>query len=157
MGDEDIKIYFRFEADFGEGYTCTTKSYKYMGEKGILFIDGKIKHKSSIVGSMSGYYVKRDSRLNFHDTCDIVSEELNLIALDLFRKSGKLRKVVWQNELEPEVLEACGFGGFLNIEVLKVEKDHRKKDLGFKYLQHLLNSMVEDWSWSISVIVPEVE
>ena len=105
-----------------------------------------------IVGALSGWLVNRHWRSNFFESCDSISAELQLLANVLFHQSGRLQKIQWSKEFNFDVLERCSSGVFLSIYNISIRKAHRGKDLGYRYLQHLFQSL--HGQWTISVIVP---
>ena len=142
-----------YTADLGDGYTCTTKLLDF--EEDATEVKGEIMYNNKQVGSMDGWLVARGWRNNFYSSCDAVSAELQLLANVLFHRTGRLNKMLWRTEFTSEQIIDHSHGNFLNIDIIRVEEAHRKKDLGFKYMQHLFEAL--EGQWTISVVVPGLE
>ena len=126
----------------------------YDNEDGYKHIEGKIMHQSKEVGTLTGYLINRNFRSNFFEVCDSISGEMQLLSNVLFLPSGRLNKFIWSNDISKEQIMQYSHGGFLCINVIRVEKYLRGRDLAFKLLQKLFKDL--EGQWSISVIVPGV-
>ena len=77
-----------------------------------------------------------------------MSNELQCISVTLFHEAGTLKRDRWPM-LSPQAVHAASWGGFLTIEVVKVDEAHRGKDLGYECVHFTLNCLRGRWNLSV--------
>lgn len=112
------------------------------------FINAKVKFEGATVGRLSGYLFHRDGEFagGFYDTCDAICSETQECSVLFFKDTGRL-----QREFARTVSRTCNTGGFLYIESIEVDEEHRRQGLGLLLLQKCLNDIE---NWSIAIMLP---
>ena len=105
-----------------------------------------------IIGSATGYIINRFlCGGNFHSDCDEISQEMQGCGVGLMDHNGRVR-----NHLRDSIggKTAVDEGGFLYIENIKVEKEHRGQEVGLLMLQALLRDSALERLWTFAAIMP---
>ena len=123
------------------------------------WVRGQVMHRPAAgqmeqcVGDLKGNLIDRDHRprWNFHELCDAESAELQGMSTALCNQDGTLRFDRIQN-LNRDEHWACSHGGFLQVEIVRLEQAHRGNDIGLRFFCALLEWLTD--SWSLAVIHP---
>ncbi len=128
---------FKFESQRGDEYSKQTDT-----------VSGTVSVNDEEVGYISGHIIKRNKCGNsFYTVCDAISSELQVSSTSLFTETG-----VPTGILKALVSSSCYDGGYLHIEEVKINKDHRGRDLGLTLFQKLLQHFAGQWT--IAIIQP---
>ena len=82
----------------------------------------KLKYKNDEVGSFVGYLISRVWHSNFYELCDSVSAELQLISNVLFHPNGRLRRDIWENHVDKDLLTSGSSGKFIEYRLFGSKK-----------------------------------
>lgn len=141
---ETLECYYK---DLKDGYTLYCDIEDFDSDR-IRLVTCSITKDDEEVGSCESYIIDRDGFDNFYVDCNEVDGSLTLLSTSLFHEKGRLRKDMWSMFSEKEIHYSSS-GGFLYIYMLKVDKVHRGKDLGFECLMFIMNCLKSQWTLSV--------
>ena len=104
------------------------------------------------VGRAEGSLIDR-RRAGFFDTCDSLSQELCDIAADFCASDiGKLKRDIAGTS--PAERASASAGGFVHINLVTLDVEHRGADVGLRCLHELLTWLLQARPWTIAVLFP---
>ena len=102
-------------------------------------VTGQIFFRKKQIGSLQGYIFRRCN--NFYSNCDEISSETQHCSYMFFTEKGLLKPCI-----KSKVGAACNNGGYLHVERVSVDPEHRGKDLGLRLFQKALEKTVGQWT-----------
>ena len=104
------------------------------------------------VGRAEGSLIDR-RQAGFFETCDSLSQELCDIAVDFCTSDiGKLKRDIWH--ASPAECASASSGGFVHINLVTLDVEHRGADVGLRCLHELLTWLLQARPWTIAVLFP---
>ena len=99
------------------------------------------------VATLEATLITRGTTRNFHELCDMVSQEIQEAGTSLFDHHGKL-----YGPITKAVGKECNRGDFLYITSVEVKEPHRGKDIGISLCYAVMNALRD--RYSLAVIFP---
>jgi GNAT superfamily N-acetyltransferase len=116
-------------------------------------VDVAILCGTSTVGAMQALVIDRNlhPRWNFHTLCDSLSPELQRLSFECCDYAGRLRYAEFDGLTDAKNSDTSA-GGFLYIEHVSVDPEHRSKGLGLRCVNNILQFLNvwdkgEDFRW----------
>eukprot|EP00965_Chrysotila_dentata_P086692 2861589-Pleurochrysis_carterae.AAC.2 len=136
---EDSFFAETFICDAIPGYDFLFTLRKHLEFDEALRVGAVIKHHGVDVGSLEGLLIDRNVRpcSRFHSLCDAESCELDGLGMLFCNADGTVRHADIDG-LDFIKHNAASYAGFLHIEMVRVDPEHRHKDLGIQSTKALL-------------------
>lgn len=134
----------RYEYEFSLGNS-------YDGCDELKPITVEVKHDGRTIGGGNGSMVDR-SFGGFHESCDIVSQELCDMGSNFASDDGTLKPGI--DGLTAAQHANASHGNFVHIEIVSLEAEHRGADLGLRCLHGLLAWLSKTRPWTFAVLFP---
>jgi hypothetical protein len=121
----------------------------------LFYYDTNIKGNSAstssskegiVVGNFEGTILHRPSP-SFFEQADAVSGELQLLATLFCESNGVASRI--HHEMLDNDPETVRRGGFLHLERVEIDKQHRGKDLGLRFVHEILMTMNHNWTLAV--------
>ena len=159
--------------DTGGNYQFKCTLRRHYEFESAMQVSVTIMHGSVTVGSVKAFLVDRDfrPRWQFHELCDAESQELQEMGVLFCNDDGTVRFADIDG-LDATADGAASHGGFLQIEMVRLDEEHRHKDVGVRCIKALLEwmnareegrqSTLPWWntlhsSWTLAALQPGLE
>lgn len=126
---------------FGE-YSFHVKLSAHYEYETVVDVHVTILCGESKIGFMEALVIDRDFQpsWNFHELCDALSGELQRLTFGRCHDDGRLRYAEFHG-LTAEKDSAASAGGFLHIDLVSIDPEHRRKDVGVRCVKTVLEWM----------------
>jgi hypothetical protein len=105
------------------------------------------------IGSLEAYLLRRGGhRWNFHEMCDIISDEIQEMGVSLFDHTGKLRGPINETITDAATRKK---GGVLYITAVRVNESHRGRNIGLHFMKAAMDALNGKWVMAIIFPAPE--
>jgi len=133
-------------------YTVKIRISRGLDFETVKKIDATLYFQTKEVGTLRGTILPRPTNI-FYEMADASSSELQRLSNMFCDRNGHATRI----EGTGMPLEDVHRGGFFHIAMMRVQEDHKGRDVGLHMLHHVLVVLKDDWKLIVLEACPQLE